>query len=125
LEKVIFMKLEKTLNAPTTPANALLDPTAILDAMIELRFQMAALEQQMQALQPAFFAACLALNTDKIALERATIARRLTPGQWAYPTDLVAQEDALKQRKRQFKQAHEHSGGREVTWTIKLLLTTA
>ncbi len=45
------MKLENTLNTPVT---ALLDPTAVLDAMIELRFQMAALEQQMQALQPAF-----------------------------------------------------------------------
>lgn len=115
------MKLENTLNAPATD---LLDPTAILDAMIELRVQVAELEQQMQALQPAFFAACVALNTDKIALERATIARRLTPGQWAYPAAVVAQEELLKQLKRQFQQTHEPIAGREVTWTIKLLLTT-
>lgn len=46
------MKLENTLNTPVT---ALLDSTAVLDAMIELRIQLAALEEQMQALQPAFF----------------------------------------------------------------------
>lgn len=40
-------------------------------------------------------------------------------------TELVAQEDALKQLKRQFQQSHEPIGGREVTWAIKLLLTTA
>jgi|GEM_PF-3397049 len=37
------MQLENTLN---TPATALLNPTTVFDAMIELRLQLAALEQQ-------------------------------------------------------------------------------
>lgn len=105
-------------------ASAILDPLTIIDAMLDLRSQLAALEQQIQALQPAFFAACMALNTDKITIERATISRRLTPGQWAYSSDIVEQEDLLKQLKKQFQQTHEPIGGREVTWAVKLLLTT-
>ena len=93
--------------------------------MIDLRAQMAELEQQIQGLQPAFFAACVALNTDKIALSRAVITRRLTPGQWAYEHDIVEQEDLLKILKRQFQETHEPIAGREVTWAIKLLITTA
>lgn len=119
------IKLEKTLNAPTTPDAAWLDPTAILNAMIELRVQVAELEQQIQALQPAFFAACVALNSEKIALERALITRRLTPGQWAYSPDVLEQEALFKQLKQQFQKAHEPTGGREVIWAIKLLLTLA
>jgi hypothetical protein len=102
-----------------------LNPSEIIALMIELRFQLTELEKQIQALQPAFFAACLALNTDKIALERAIISRRLTPGQWIYSPDIVTQEDLLKQLKRQFQQTHEPSGGREIVWAIKLLLITA
>lgn len=114
------LDLHNTLN--TTQANS----TELLNSSeIVLRIQLAELEQQIQALQPAFFAACLALNTDKITIERATITRRLTPGQWAYSSDIVEQEDLLKQFKKQFQQTHEPIGGREVTWAIKLLLTTA
>jgi hypothetical protein len=65
-------------NSPSTDT---LNPIDIINAMIDLRFQWAELEQQIQALQPVFFAACLTLNTDKITIERATITRRLTPGQ--------------------------------------------
>lgn len=101
-----------------------LNPSEIVDLMIELRLRLSELEQQIQVLQPTFFAACVALNTERIALERATISRRLTPGQWVYSPDIVTQEDLLKQLKRQFQQTHEPSGGREVIWAIKLLLTT-
>jgi hypothetical protein len=99
-----------------------LSPLAIIDAMVELKIQLQQLEHQIQSLQPAFFAACLALNTEKIERTRATITRRLTPGQWTYSIEIMEQEDLLKQFKRQFQQAHEPSGGREITWSVKLLL---
>ena len=119
---------QNTLNTfPTTDSAPpeVLDPTAIIDAMIDLKIQLAELERQIQALQPAFRGACVALNTDKIVLERATISQRLTPGQWDYSPEIIEQEDLLKQLKRQFQQTHEPSGGREVTWGIKLFLTDA
>ncbi|MGL5925738.1 hypothetical protein [Chroococcidiopsis sp.] len=111
--------------ANSTDSSRLLAPVEIIDVMIDLRIQMSELEQQIQSLQPAFFAACLALNTDKIALERAIITRKLTPGQWTYSPDIGEQEALLKQLKRQFQQLHEPTSGRDVTWAIKLLLTTA
>jgi len=112
---------------PANPANSskLINPIGIINAMIDLRIQLSELEQQIQSLQPAFFAACLALNTDKIALERAIITRKLTPGQWTYSPDIGEQEALLKQLKRQFQQLHEPTSGRDIIWAIKLLLTTA
>lgn len=77
-----------------------------------------ALEQQIQSLQPSFKAACLALNTDKISLERAIITRKLTPGQWTYSPQIGEQEAWLKQLKREFQQLHEPTSGRDVTWAI-------
>ena len=71
----------------------LIQPLDVIHAMIDLRAQVAKLELQIQALQPTFGAACLALNTDKISLERAIISRRLTPGKWAYSDDVVVQEE--------------------------------
>ncbi len=71
-----------TNNHPDTPH--LIQPLDVIHAMIDLRAQVAELELQIQALQTTFGAACLALNTDKISLERAIISRRLTPGRWAY-----------------------------------------
>lgn len=111
---------------PVNSANSthLFDPIEIIDAMIDLRIQLSQLEQQIQSLQPAFFAACLALNTDKISLERAIITRKLTPGQWTYSPQIGEQEAVLKQLKREFQQLHEPTSGRDVTWTIKLLLAT-
>ena len=50
--------------------NDFLNPLEIIDAMIELKIQLQELERQIQALQPAFFAACLALNTEKIERSR-------------------------------------------------------
>jgi uncharacterized membrane-anchored protein YhcB (DUF1043 family) len=104
---------------------ALLAPLEVIETMIELRIQVAQLEQQIQSLQPAFFAACASLNTEKITHDRATISRRLTPGQWAYAPDVLKQEALFKHLKQQFQKAHEPTGGREVTWAIKLLLTLA
>lgn len=120
------MKLD---SAPPTistdaPAN-LLSPLDIIDAMINLRSQLAELEQQIQALQPAFYAACIALNTDKIEMERATISRRLSPGKWDYSNDIVEQEELLSRLKKQFQQTHEPISGREVIWAVRLLLLTA
>jgi hypothetical protein len=113
------------LDSTSSDLAQLPSPIEIINAMIDLRVQLLELEQQIQALQPTFFAACLALNTDKIALERAIITRRLTPGQWTYSPDIGEQEDLLKQLKRQFQQYHEPTSGRDVTWIVKLLLTTA
>lgn len=122
----------KFLDSTSSNLAELPSPIEIINAMIELRIQLYELEQQIQALQPAFKAACLALNTDKIALERAIITRKLTPGQWVYSPDISEQEDLLKQLKRQFQQTHEPTqqtheptSGREVIWVIKLLLATA
>jgi hypothetical protein len=111
-------------NQPITSntSESLLDPNTVINTMIALRIQLAELEQQIQALQPAFFAACLALDIDNVTLEHATISRRLTPGQWAYPPDVLQQQDSLKHLKQQFRQTHEPVSGRDVTWAIKLLL---
>ncbi len=106
-------------------APALLNPLDIIDRMIELRIQLQELENQLASLQPAFFAACLSLNAEKIERTGAVITRRLTPGQWTYAIDIVEQDGLLKQLKKQFHQEHEPSGGREVTWAMKLLLNLA
>ena len=71
-----------------------------------------------------FFAACMALNAEKITLERAVISRKLTPGKWTYSPDILEQQDLLKKLKRQFEQKHEPASGRDITWAIKLLLAT-
>jgi hypothetical protein len=92
--------------------------------MINLRAQVAEVDLHSRALQPDFSAACLALNTEKISLERAIISRRLTPGRWAYSKDVVVQEDLFKWLKKQFQQTHEPSADREVAWTITLILAT-
>ncbi|MGI0488622.1 hypothetical protein ACN4EK_24695 [Pantanalinema rosaneae CENA516] len=108
----------------TDSAANLLDPIEIINTMIDLRAQLAELEQQVQALQPAFYAACAVLNTDKIEVERAIISRRLSPGKWNYSNDIVEQEELLTRLKKQFQQAHEPISGREVIWAVKLLLLT-
>jgi hypothetical protein len=113
-----------TQTIPGIPPEVL-QPTSVIDAMIELRIQLHQLEQQIQALQPSFYAACMAINLDKIAFERAVITRRLTPGQWDYSDQVLEQELLFKQLKQQFQQVHEPTGGREVIWAMKLLLTLA
>jgi hypothetical protein len=98
-----------------------LKPPEVIELMIDLRIQQAELEQQIQALKPFFFDACTQQNTDRIHNERALIYCRLTPGQWNYPSDIVHQEQQLKQLKEDFKLTHEPAAGREVSWTLKLL----
>lgn len=80
------MKLDT--HPPTTatdsPTFDFLNPIEVIDAMIELRIQLVQLQQQIQALEPTFFAACLMLNQAKIQRERAVISRKFTPAQWTY-----------------------------------------
>lgn len=105
----------------------LLDPLEIIDVMLDLRAQKAELEQQIKALEPAFYAACVTFNLEKISLARATISRRLTPGVWDYSADILEQEALFKQLRHEFQQIYEPCGGREVYWVIKFLMrnTTA
>lgn len=103
----------------------LFDPLEIIDAMLDLRAQKIELEQQIKALEPTFYAACVTFNLEKISLDRATISRRLTPGVWTYCADILEQEDLLKQLRSQFQRAYEPVGGREVYWVIKFLMRSA
>ena len=120
------MKLDSHPPAATTEDVVIniCDPIEIINVMLDLRAQLAELEQQIKTLQPAFFAACAALKLEKITTDRALISRRLTPGQWDYSDEIVEQEDLLKQLKSQFQKAHEPIGGREVYWIVKFLLAT-
>lgn len=116
------------LNLSTSPNSFaateidLLNPIEVIETMIELRIQLGQLEQQIKTLQPAFFAACFTLNQAKIERSRAIVCRKLTPAQWTYATEILEQEFFLKQLRKQFQQDHEPTGGREITWIIKLLL---
>ncbi|BAZ70859.1 hypothetical protein NIES4106_56560 (plasmid) [Fischerella sp. NIES-4106] len=112
--------LHNISNSNHTNSNKLLSPNEIINAMIDLRIQLAELEQQIQDLQPAFRAACMALKTEKIELERAIISRRLTPAQWTYSKDILQQQDLIKQLKHQFQLDHEPTGGRDITWMIRM-----
>jgi hypothetical protein len=104
-------------------ASDLLSSADVIETMIDLKIQLHQLEQEIQALQPAFFAACLMLNTEKITRQRAIISKRLTPGQWCYSPDILEQESLLKQLKQIFQQDHDPTKGRELSWVIKLLLS--
>ena len=88
--------------------------------MVALRIQLAQLEAQIDALKPAFFAACATQEMPKLQHEEALIFQKLTPGKWDYPSDIVEQEKRLKQLKHQFQKTHEPVAGREITWSIKL-----
>lgn len=118
------MKLDSLPPSTTIGSSSFdfLDPLDVINAMIDLRTQMAELERQVKALQPAFYAACALLNQEQIATERAIISRRLTPGQWDYSPEIVEQEDWLKLLKSQFQQAHEPIRGRDVYWIVRLLI---
>lgn len=105
-------------------ASDLLSSADVIETMIDLKIQLHQLEQKIQALHPAFSAACLLLNTEKITRQRAIISKRLTPGQWAYSADIVEQESLLKQLKQLFQQDHDPIKGRGLCWVIKLLLAT-
>jgi hypothetical protein len=98
-----------------------LHSSEIIDLMIDLRSQIADLERQVDVLKPAFFAACNEFDTLRFQHERAIISRRLTLGQWNYPSYILESERQLKRIKLEFQQTHEPVGGREVTWSVKLL----
>lgn len=98
------------------------EPSEIIDQMIALRIQLGQLESQIEALRPAFFQACAAQEISQFQHEQALISRRLTPGKWDYPNDILEQERQLKQLKQQFQQTHEPVAGREIIWSIKLTL---
>lgn len=100
------------------------NPIDVIEMMVERLFQLAELEHHIQTLQPTFFAACLALNTDKITLQKAIITRRLTPAQWDYSAAILQQQDVLKHLKQQFQHTHQPISGRDITWVLKRLLTT-
>jgi hypothetical protein len=98
----------------------ILDPGHVIHQMITLRLQLAELEQQIDSLKPAFFAACAAQDVSQFKHEQAVISRRLTPGKWNYSGDILEQEQHLKQLKQRFQQTHEPVAGRDITWSIQL-----
>jgi hypothetical protein len=102
-------------------ATDILNPSDIIEQMIDLRIQQADLEQQIQALRPAFFDACAQQTMDRLENERALIYRKLTPSKWNYPSHILAHEQQLKQLKQDFQESHEPAMGREIIWNIKLL----
>ena len=87
--------------------STLLNPNDIIEHMIDLRIQIALLQQQAKDLKQDFFAACFALNQDTITLEQATISRKLSPGNWDYPPNITEQDLLIKTLKNQFKQDNE------------------
>lgn len=120
------MPLEQDFNSPSLiePPH-IIDANEILEQMIDLRLQMAQLQQEMQALKPAFFAACQSFQQNTIERQRAIIKRRLTPGKWNYHSDILDQEQLIKTLKQQFRQDHDPISGRDVIWMIQLILSEA
>ena len=60
---------------------------AILDDMVTLRIQLAAIASQIESLKPAFFEACAELDRTPLKLDSAVMSRTLTVGQWDDPED--------------------------------------
>ncbi len=60
---------------------------AIMDDIVTLRIQLAAISSQLQPLKPAFFDTCAELDRTPLKLDSAVISRTLTVGQWDYPED--------------------------------------
>ncbi|UFP94027.1 hypothetical protein [Gloeobacter morelensis] len=92
----------------------------IIDKMIDLRLRLAAIESEIQAVQPEFYLACAAISDDKIETPRATISRRFTAGRWEYSPPIVQMEEDLKRLKKDFQKKHEPTEGREVIWAVRL-----
>ena len=100
-------------------------PEQIIDRMIALRIEQNKITQDINALQTQFVEACKAQNTDQIQHDKALIYKRLTPGKWIYSPDIIAIEQELKAKRKEFQQQHEPNAGREETWVIRLLLDEA
>lgn len=118
----MLLETHPQLNGHADQTANLVNPSDIIDRMIDLRLQKAQLDQELQALRPAFFAACLAFGKETIELERAVIKRRFTPGKWSYDPEITEQEHFIKALKLQFQKDHEPISGRDITWIIQLLL---
>jgi hypothetical protein len=103
--------------------STVLTATDTIDEFVTLRLQLTELQKRVDALQPAFYAACASFGIDKIQAQQAWITRKLTPGKWEYSPSILSQEDALKKTKLQFQKDHEPIAGREVIWAVKLLLS--
>lgn len=98
----------------------IVDPSHVIDHMVALRLQLADLEQQIDTLKPAFFAACAAQEVSQFKHKQAVISRKLTPGKWDYPRDILEQEQRLKHLKQAFQQTHEPMAGRDIIGSIRL-----
>lgn len=94
----------------------------IIDQMIALHTQKKAIEQQIQELEPTFFEACDQQDNDKIDGERALVYRKITPGRWVYPNNIIKQQERLKQLKQEFQDTHEPNHGREISWVVKIYM---
>lgn len=99
-----------------------LSSAKIIDQMIALHTQKKMLEQQIAELEPAFFDACNQQDNDKIDGERALIYRKITPGRWIYPDNIIKQQERLKKLKQQFQDTHEPNHGREISWVVKIYM---
>ena len=98
-----------------------LSPNNVINQMIALRLQRAAIDHQIDTLKPTFFEACATLDISQLRHEQALVSRQLTPGQWDYPSPILEQEQQLKQLKQQFRETHEPATGRELSWSIRLI----
>ena len=92
----------------------------IIEKMIDLRIQLEAISQQIKDLKPAFIEACEEQDSDQIHHEQALIYCKITNGTWIYPTNILKQQEKLKQLKQDFQATHEPHTGREISWVIKL-----
>ena len=97
-----------------------LSPNDAINQMVSLRLQRAELDNQIETLKPTFLEACAALDISQLRHEQALISRKLTPGQWDYPDNIIEGEQQLKQLKQQFRKTHEPTTGREISWSIRL-----
>lgn len=97
-----------------------LSPNDTINQMVSLRLQRAELDNQIETLKPTFLEAYAALDISQLRHEQALISRKLTPGQWDYPDNIIEGEQQLKRLKQQFREAHELTAGREISWSIRL-----
>jgi hypothetical protein len=92
----------------------------IIEEMINLSIQREDLDQQIKDLKPAFLEACAQQDIEQVKYERALVYRKITPGRWTYPDNIVQHQEQLKQLKQDFQDTHEPTDGREISWVIKI-----
>ena len=98
-----------------------LSPNDVINQMIALRLQRAEIDNQIDTLKSDFLAACAELDISHLRHEQALVLRKLTPGQWDYPDPILEHEQRLKHLKQQFRETHEPTAGREISWSIRLI----